>query len=89
MVAGIERAFRRAAEASTYFRETLDRLEQLTVKEQQKAHDPVLIAKVVHTGLTTARPRAAYSVKPDPMRVVLNLLPTRLADRLLERTIQR
>jgi hypothetical protein len=27
---------------------------------------------------------AAYSVKPDPMRVALNLLPTRVADSLLE-----
>jgi len=88
MVTGIERAFDRAAETSTYFRDRFDRIKQLSMKEQDKAHDPVLIAEAVHTALTAARPRAAYSVKPDPLRGMLNLLPTRLADRLLELTLK-
>ena len=88
MVAGIDRAFDRAVEGSTYFKAMLDRLKLLAVKEQGKAHDPVLIAKTVHRALTTARPRTAYSVKPDLMRTVLNLFPARVADRLLERVLR-
>jgi NAD(P)-dependent dehydrogenase (short-subunit alcohol dehydrogenase family) len=88
MVSAIEPAFDRAVEQSTYFEKTLERLKQLSMKEQEKAHDPVLIAETVHRALTAARPRAAYSVKPDPMRVALNLIPARAADRLLKRTLK-
>lgn len=83
MVAGIERSFSRAAEASTYFKDLLARIKHLTVNEQAKAHDPEMLAQVVHTALTTRCPRPAYSVKPDPQRVALNLLPTWAADALL------
>jgi NAD(P)-dependent dehydrogenase (short-subunit alcohol dehydrogenase family) len=84
MVAGIEQAFTRAAEASTYFKEMLTRLMHVAVKEQGKAHDPALLARVVHEALTAQHPRPAYSVKPDPQRVALNLLPTRTADALMK-----
>jgi NAD(P)-dependent dehydrogenase (short-subunit alcohol dehydrogenase family) len=84
MVTGIEPAFTRAAEASTYFKDTLIRLKHLTLKEQAKAHDPVLLAEVVHRALTTPHPRAAYSVKPDLQRSALSLLPARVADALLK-----
>jgi hypothetical protein len=38
----------------------------------------------VHEALTARRPRPAYSVKPDPQRVALNLLPARTADALMK-----
>jgi NAD(P)-dependent dehydrogenase (short-subunit alcohol dehydrogenase family) len=88
MVAGIERSFTRATEASTYFKAMLARIMHLAVKEQEKAHDPMLLAEVVHEALTARRPRPAYSVKPDPGRVMLNLLPARAADALLKRVLQ-
>jgi NAD(P)-dependent dehydrogenase (short-subunit alcohol dehydrogenase family) len=84
MVAGIERSFTRAAEASTYFKEFLTRIMHVAVKEQAKAHDPAILAAVVHEALTARRPRPAYSVKPDPQRFMLNLLPARTADALLK-----
>jgi len=84
MVTGIEPAFTRAAEASTYFQDMLNRIKQLALKEQVKAHDPALLAEVVHRALTTRHPRAAYSVRPDLQRVVLSLLPARVADPLLK-----
>jgi hypothetical protein len=84
MVAGIERSFTRATEASTYFKDMLTRLKHMAAKEQAKAHDPALLAEVVHTALTTRHPRPAYSVKPDAQRAALNLLPTRAADALLQ-----
>jgi NAD(P)-dependent dehydrogenase (short-subunit alcohol dehydrogenase family) len=88
MVSGIERNFIRAAEASTYFAPMLKRLAHVTVKEQAKAHDPALLAKVVHTALTTRHPRSAYSVKPDPQRSALNLLPARGVDALLKLAVR-
>jgi NAD(P)-dependent dehydrogenase (short-subunit alcohol dehydrogenase family) len=84
MVSGIERSFTHAAEASTYFGPMLRRLTHVTVKEQAKAHDPALLAKVVHTALTTRHPRSAYSVKPDLQRSALNLLPAQGVDALLK-----
>jgi NAD(P)-dependent dehydrogenase (short-subunit alcohol dehydrogenase family) len=84
MVTGIEPAFTRAAEASTYFKDMLKRIKHLTLKEQAKAHDPVLLAEVVHRALVTRHPRAAYSVKPDLQRAALSLLPARVADPLLK-----
>lgn len=84
MVAGIERSFERAAKASTYFGAMLERLGKLTVKEQEKAADPQIVAEAVHTALTTASPRPAYSVKPDLQRVALNYLPEAMIDRVLK-----
>lgn len=89
MVAGIEQSFMRATEASTYFKDMLTRLQRLTAKEQAKAHDPALLADVVHTALTTRYPRPAYSVKPDAQRAALSLLPARAADALLRLALGR
>jgi NAD(P)-dependent dehydrogenase (short-subunit alcohol dehydrogenase family) len=84
MVAGIERQFARAAKESTHFGKLLRRLTGMTRAEREKAHDPVLLAKTVHLALTARHPAAAYSVKPDPARVAMNLLPDWVADALLE-----
>ncbi len=89
MVASIERLFTGAARSSTYFGERLTRLMALALKEQDKAHDPALVARAVYRALTAARPRPAYSVKPDPARVLLNLFPDRVADFLLKLALRR
>jgi NAD(P)-dependent dehydrogenase (short-subunit alcohol dehydrogenase family) len=84
MVAGIERSFTRAAEASIYFKDMLTRIMHVAVREQAKAHDPAILAEVVYEALTARRPRPAYSVRPDRQRVALNFLPARVADALLK-----
>ena len=84
MVSGIERQFSRAAKESVHFGKLLRKLKGLTVAEQEKAHDPLLIAETVHTALTTRHPAAAYSVKPDPARRAMNVLPDWIADALLK-----
>jgi len=89
MVASIERVFSAAAAASTHFGKLLGELMHLATKEQAKAHDPLLIAQTVHRALTTPHPPPAYSVKPDLQRAALNLLPARLADRLLRLALAR
>lgn len=88
MVAAIERAFARTAEESTYFRGLLTALGRATVREQAMARDPAILAEVVHTALTTPRPRPAYSVKPDLARALFGRLPARLADPLLARFLR-
>ena len=84
MVAGIERHFARAAKESRHFGKLLRTVKGMTLAEQQKAHDPILVAETVYTALTTRHPAVAYSVKPDPGRVAINVLPDRAVDALLE-----
>ncbi len=84
MVTGIERRFARAAKASAHFGKLLHRLTRMTLAEQEKAHDPILVAKTVHRALTVRSPAPAYSLKPDPARVAMNLLPDCVTDTLLE-----
>ena len=81
MVGGIEEAFTRAADRSTHFARLLRRLAPRAAAEGRRAHDPAVLAAVVHEALTTARPRARWSVHPDRTRSALELLPDRLADR--------
>ncbi len=88
MVAGIERQFSRAAKESTYFGKLLRRLTRMTLAEQEKAHAPILVAKTVHLALTARHPSAAYSVKPDPARCAMSLLPDWIADTLLEWVVE-
>ncbi len=83
MVAGVEERFTRLAEGSPHFRELLMQLKHLTLREQANAHDPALLAAVIHDALTAPRPRARYSVRPDWSRTLLSLLPERLIDPLL------
>lgn len=84
MVASIEQNFDRVADASTHFKGLLKSIKKATIREQGKAHDPELLAEVVHTALTTRYPRIAYSVKPDPQRVALSALPDWVADSLVK-----
>lgn len=89
MVAGIERHFAGAAKASRHFGKLLRAVKGMTLAEQQKAHDPILVAETVHTALTARHPAVAYSVKPDPGRVAMNLLPDWVVDGLLEWVLRR
>ena len=59
------------------------------MKENDKANDPKLIAETVLKALTVAKPRAAYSVKADPARTLLEYFPTAWADALLKFVIGR
>jgi NAD(P)-dependent dehydrogenase (short-subunit alcohol dehydrogenase family) len=88
MVAGIEHSFARAMDASTLFKPLLAKVASLAMKEQDKAHDPRCLARVVERALASRRPRPAYSVKPDPARVFLSLLPARIADAVLRRVMR-
>lgn len=84
MVSSIERNFTAAAKSSKHFKKLLTTIRKQTLKEQDKGNDPEILAEVVHEALTTRFPHIAYSVKPDPQRMVLNSLPDWMADPLLK-----
>ena len=87
MVGSIGSNFAKAIEATTYFKDVLTRMKKMAVREGDKGHDPALLASVIHEALTTKKPKAAYSVKPDPMRSMLEYMPTRNADALLKKVL--
>lgn len=89
MVSGILPAFEAAADASTHFERLLRRMGPMAAREAARANDPAVLADVVHRALTTDRPRARWSVRPDRMRSALELLPDRVADRLVVGALRR
>ena len=89
MVESIVERFQRAAHESTRFGDLLRRTGELAAAEHDRAHDPVLLSRVVERALTSTRPRAAYSVRPAPERVLLEWLPTRLDDRAIRYALTR
>ena len=87
MVASIEANFNRAVEGSKHFKEVLTRMKGLAMRESDKGHDPAELAAVIHAALTVKKPKAAYSVKPDPMRSLLEYFPTPWADAILKKVL--
>lgn len=89
MVDGIRAAFASAAASSRHFGPVLERLGPRAASEVGRASDPALLAEAVHRALTSPRPRAAWSVRPDRTRSLLERLPTGVQDRLVVAALQR
>lgn len=89
MVDGIRSAFATAATTSTHFGPVLERLGPRAASEADRASDPAVLAEAVHRALTTSRPRAAWSVRPDRTRSLLERLPTAVQDRLIVTALRR
>ena len=87
MVGGIEGNFSKAIEASGEFKAVLTGMKDKAVKESLKGRDPAELAAVIYTALTTPSPKAAYSVKPDAARSLLEYLPTAWADALIKKVL--
>lgn len=87
MVGSIGSNFAKAIEATSYFKEVLTRMKGMAIRAGGKGSDPTLLASVIHEALTTKSPKPAYSVKPDPMRSMLEYIPTRSADTLLKKVL--
>lgn len=87
MVANMANHFDAAIDRSQYFRKQITRVKALALKEQSKAHSPDIIASTVLKALTIKNPKPAYSVKADPARTLLELLPTVFADWLVKKII--
>ena len=87
MTASVEEVFRIAEEDSTLFKNNIARGRGYTSSVYKKAHNPVILARVIHKALTDSRPKFAYSVKPDKGRSFLEKLPVRWADWVLKKAL--
>jgi NAD(P)-dependent dehydrogenase (short-subunit alcohol dehydrogenase family) len=87
MVSSIEGNFSRAIETSSNFKKVLAGLKDKAVAESKKGNDPAELAAVIYTALTSNSPKAAYSVKPDLARSLLEYLPTSWADALIKKVL--
>ena len=88
MTGGIKKLFQTADENSTHFKGKLARMGKIASKESHKGHPPEVLATTVYHALTVEQPKAAYSVRPDPLRALLNLLPSRWADHLFGKLLR-
>lgn len=88
MVSSIGQQFDHAIAESSLFKAHLTKIKSLGIKEQEKAHDPALLANTLLKALTDPKPAAAYSVKPDAGRSFLEKLPTSWADALIKAVIR-
>ena len=87
MVGSIESNFKKAVDGSTDFKNILNRTKRMAEKESEKSHDPKILAEVIFKALTVSKPKVAYSVKPDPMRSLLEFFPTTWADALFKKVM--
>lgn len=83
MVEGIRSAFDRARDNSTHFATLIGKVGAMAVQEQERAHDPRILAEAVWKAATAEKPRRRYSVRPDLRRTVMNRLPDGVLDPLL------
>lgn len=88
MTGGIEAAFAAATVPGSPFERLARKVGRMAAGEQAKAHDPAILAEVIWGAVTTRRPKARYSVKPDPARTVMHRLPTGAVDRLLTKALR-
>jgi len=87
MTGGIGAAFAAATVPGSPFERLARKVGRMAAGEEAKAHDPALLASVIWDAATTAKPKARYSVKPDPARTVMHRLPTAVVDRLLKKLL--
>ncbi|BBH18431.1 short-chain dehydrogenase/reductase [Nocardioides baekrokdamisoli] len=87
MTGGIEAAFQAATVPGSPFERLARKVGRMAAGEQAKAHDPAVLAEVIWQAATAAKPKARYSVKPDPARTLMHRLPTSVVDRLLKKTL--
>ncbi len=87
LVEGTVDGFAQAARKSALFKGQLAHFGGLVRRANAKAHDPAVLARVIHRALTDARPRSRYSVKADPGRSLLERLPIAVADTIFRKML--
>ena len=89
MLDSIEKRFTEAERESTHFSAVIRRLKKLAAAQSQRGHDPDVLARVLHTALTTKQPEPVYSVRPAASRAMLEWLPRSVADRIWLAVLRR
>ena len=87
MTKHIEQKFAKAENESTLFKKNLAKGQTYLPNVYKNAHDPVILAKTIVRALTAKKPKAAYSLKPDKIRSILEIIPTRWADYLVKKAL--
>jgi NAD(P)-dependent dehydrogenase (short-subunit alcohol dehydrogenase family) len=78
-----------SAYAATDYGPIFGRFSKYFIQSGRRGFPPERIGEVVHTALTTARPRVRYAVMPQRLKnwTIPGLLPRRLLDRLIGKQI--
>ena len=79
-----EALFVEAENNSVYFKQHIKRGIPYLPKVYKNANDPIHVAKNVLKALTVKNPKIAYLIKPDLLRLMLDKLPVRWADKLIK-----
>ena len=84
-----EHKFKDAKEASVHFNKALSKGASYLPRVYRNACDPDLVAAAIVRALESSHPRIAYRVKQDKHRNLLELIPVRWADMLIEKVLSR
>ncbi len=87
MTKSLETLFTTAEKKSILFKKNLNKGKNYLPKIVQNANDPILIAKKIIRILEVRRPRTTYSIKHDIPRTILEILPVKWADKLIEKML--
>lgn len=87
MTRNAEQMFATAQKESRFFKKYLSKGIGYLPKVYQKAHDPIHVARTVLRILNTPHPKTRYLVKTDKLRMMLDLLPTKLTDALYKKIL--
>jgi hypothetical protein len=87
MTRGGEEKFKEAEEASIHFSKALSRGASYLPRVYRKACDPEIVASTIVRALESTRPKIVYRVKQDKLRNLLELIPVRWADMLINKVL--
>lgn len=87
MTLDAERQFISAESQSQYFKKNISKGIPYLPRVYKNAHEPQVVAKVILTALTAPNPQITYKVKFDTLRMILDRLPVRWADRLIKKIL--
>ena len=87
LVADTVDGFSQAAAGSGLYSRQLEHFGELVREANKKAHDPSLLAEVIYSALTDAKPKSRYSVKADRGRSFLEWLPMSVADGIFKKML--
>lgn len=87
MTKNAEQLFGDAHRDSIMFKKNLATGITYLPKVYKNSHDPSYVAKTILKALKSSNPKTAYLIKPDILRMILDLLPVKWADKLLKRVL--
>jgi len=87
MTKNAEQLFIEAHRNSIFFKKNLSKGITFLPKVYRNAHHPVYVAKTILKALNRPNPKTAYSIKPDKLRTILELIPVKWADKLITKIL--